>query len=426
MPMAKAKSAARAPRKERASSVEGDSLEHGGDPLVRALAATALDGELLGHPGAASMLGAALAAGQLHHAWIFHGPQGVGKCTAALRLAALHVDPETTPGDARAFVPRRDTRSAEMLRAGMHPDVSVIRPDLAASSADRAIRERKQTNIPVGLLREHLIGGTDSEGRVLEARAYRSSFLGRGKAFIIDEADMLEADGQNVLLKTLEEPPAGTLLILVTSSADRLLPTIRSRCQRIAFAPLKEADMRRWTDSRLQLDDAADRDWVAAFAEGSPGMASIAAAHGLHAWSREIVPMLDDLVQGGFPHKFADRVHELSSSVAEDAVKRDEHASKEAAGRRAMGLCFAVMGRAIRDRIAAHASGKGAPGTIEAWSAMPHHIADAERALRSNVAPKFALSAFVAAALETVQQDAHAGGPRGAAPRHGAATGRAR
>jgi len=395
--------ATRAPRATKAAkeATADAAPEPGGDRRIRELATTALDGTLLGHADARAMLGGALASGHLHHAWIFHGPAGIGKCTTALRLAALHVDPETAANDARGFTPRRDTRSAELLRSGTHPDIGLIRPDLASSSADRAIRERKQTNIPVGLLREHLIGGTDSEGRVLEARAYRSSFLGRGKAFIIDEAEMLEADGQNVLLKTLEEPPAGTLIVLVTSSADRLLPTIRSRCQRVSFTPLSEPDMAQWVQSSLDVADPAERAWIAAFAEGSPGLARVAATHSLHAWSSEIAPMLDQMVTGAFPAKFADRVSELASGVAESAVKRDEHASKEAAGRRAMSLCFSVMGRTVRERIGSHARGAPAPGSLESWSALPPLIAEAERALRSNVAPKFALSAFVSSAMES-------------------------
>jgi len=393
----------RAPRATKAAKEASSeaSLGSGGDRRIRELAATALDGTLLGHGGARAMLGGARASGHLHHAWIFHGPPGIGKCTTALRLAALHVDPETTADDARAFAPRRDTRSAELLRSGTHPDVGLIRPDLASSSADRAIRERKQTNIPVGLLREHLIGGTDSEGRVLEARAYRSSFLGRGKAFIIDEAEMLEADGQNVLLKTLEEPPAGTLIILVTSSADRLLPTIRSRCQRVSFTPLSEPEMAQWVQASLDVADPSERSWIAAFAEGSPGLARVAAEHSLHAWSSEIAPMLDQMAGGAFPARFADRVSELASGVAESAVRRDEHASKDAAGRRAMSLCFAVMGRTVRERIGAHVRGASGPGSLEAWIALPPLIAEAERALRSNVAPKFALSAFVSSAIES-------------------------
>ena len=397
-----------APRAPRATKAQREpagevSLESGGDLRIRELAATSLDGTLLGHAGARTLLGGALASGHLHHAWIFHGPPGIGKCTLALRLAALHVDPEASADDARSFAPPRGTRSAELLRAGTHPDIGLIRPDLASSSADRAIRERKQTNIPVGLLREHLIGGTDSEGRVLEARAYRSSFLGRGKAFIIDEAEMLEADGQNVLLKTLEEPPPGTLIILVTSSADRLLPTIRSRCQRVSFTPLSEPEMAQWVQSSLDVADPSERAWIAAFAEGSPGLARVAAAHSLHAWSAEIAPMLDQMVTGTFPARFADRVSELASGVAESAVKRDEGASKEAAGRRAMSLCFSVMGRTVRERIASHARGAAAPGTLDAWSALPGLIAEAERTLRSNVAPKFALSAFVSSAMESAR-----------------------
>jgi hypothetical protein len=159
--------------------------------------------------------------------------------------------------------------------------------------------------------------------------------------------------------------------------------------------------MSQWVESSLDVADPKERAWIASFAEGSPGLARVAAAHALHAWSAEIAPMLDQMVTGSFPAKFADRVSELAGGVAESAVKRDENASKEAAGRRAMSLCFCVMGRAVRDRIAAHARGAAAPGTLDAWSALPPLIAEAERALRSNVAPKFALSAFVSSAMES-------------------------
>jgi hypothetical protein len=159
--------------------------------------------------------------------------------------------------------------------------------------------------------------------------------------------------------------------------------------------------MAQWVDSSLDVADPSERAWIAAFAEGSPGLARVAAAHSLRAWSVEIAPMLDQMVTGTFPAKFADRVSELASGVAEFAVKRDESASKEAAGRRAMSLCFSVMGRTVRERISAHVQGSAAPGTLDAWSALPPLIAEAERTLRSNVAPKFALSAFVSSAMES-------------------------
>jgi hypothetical protein len=159
--------------------------------------------------------------------------------------------------------------------------------------------------------------------------------------------------------------------------------------------------MAQWVQASLDVADPSERSWIAAFAEGSPGLARVAAEHSLHAWSSEIAPMLDQMAGGAFPARFADRVSELASGVAESAVRRDEHASKDAAGRRAMSLCFAVMGRTVRERIGAHVRGASGPGSLEAWIALPPLIAEAERALRSNVAPKFALSAFVSSAIES-------------------------
>ena len=76
------------------------------------------------------------------------------------------------------------------------------------------------------------------------------------------------------MLKTLEEPPPGTVIILVTQNEEQLLPTIRSRCQRIAFGPLDAASMREWWEREGPQVAAPDRAFVEAFAEGSPGMAA--------------------------------------------------------------------------------------------------------------------------------------------------------
>src|SRR5690606_4650358 len=116
-----------------------------------------------------------------------------------------------------------------------HPDLHVVTKELARYSEDRSTRERKLTQIPVDVLRTELI-----------EPVYRAAQMGHGKVFIVDEAELLNDAGQNAMLKTLEEPPAGTTIILVTSIQDRLLPTIRSRCQRVAFVPLPDSVVSRW------------------------------------------------------------------------------------------------------------------------------------------------------------------------------------
>ena len=99
-------------------------------------------------------------------------------------------------------------------------------------------------NSPVDVLRQHMIGGwTKDPPRFHEAPAYLTPLSAPAKTFIIDEAELIDTVGQNALLKTLEEPPRRTYIFLVTSRPERLLPTIRSRCQHVRFVPLDHASM---------------------------------------------------------------------------------------------------------------------------------------------------------------------------------------
>lgn len=280
-----------------------------------------------------------------------------------------------------------------MMRAGTHPDVRIIRADLAGTSADRTLRERKQSNIPLGVLREHMIGGGERGGAAFDSPVHRSSFLGGGRVFIIDEAEKLETDGQNALLKTLEEPPAGTVIVLVTTSVDRLLQTIRSRCQRVAFHPLLPSEMSVWLDGHMSSCTGAERAFIEAFAAGSPGAALTAQELGMHTWHAELAPMIDRIAKGECPTTMSERMHEIASDVAEAAVKRDPKASKDAANRRAIGLLFALLGTEVRRRIGAGAS---AVGALDYWSKVPTVIARAETNIAANVNMKLALADFVA------------------------------
>lgn len=188
---------------------------------------------LLGQAAAVRAFAAALAQDRVHHAWILHGPMGVGKMLAARLFAGLVLDASATTAQRRAFAPPTTSDEARLLDARTHPDFTVIRKELSRNSANRELRERKQLNIPLDLLRETLLGGTDGEGRHHDSAAFRTATRGQGKVFVIDEAELLEAEAQNALLKTLEEPPPRTYVLLLTTRLDRLLPTIRSRCQQV-------------------------------------------------------------------------------------------------------------------------------------------------------------------------------------------------
>ena len=135
-----------------------------------------------------------------------------------------------------------DEDDDEASLSSPHPDLHIITKELARYSDDRATRERKLTRMPVEVVRQHLI-----------EPAQRPACSGMARCSSLDEAELLAGEGQNALLKTLEEPPGGasggpTVIILITSSEDRLLPTIRSRCQRVGFTPLPEEVIAGWLD----------------------------------------------------------------------------------------------------------------------------------------------------------------------------------
>ena len=385
----RASTGTRSPRMARGESQP----ESPGDPFISSLARVALDGQILGQDRALKTLGQSLVSGHFPHAWIFHGPSGTGKCTTALRIAAVVVDPLSGDAERKNCSPKLEGPSAAFLRAGTHPDVKIIRAELASSSADRELRDRKQNNIPVALLREHMIGGVSGSGARIDAAVYRSSAMGAGKVFIIDEAERLETDGQNVLLKTLEEPPPGTVIILVTKSLDRLLPTVRSRCQSVGFFPLAESVMDGWLNANLSEINGAAREFVRMYAAGSPGAAVTSVALGLQSLHADLMPMIDQIERGVCPLAMSERMNDFAAEVADAAVKKNENASKEAANRRATSVVFSVIGAEIVRRIRA---GADSPGQLEYWSKVPDVIAEAERNLQANVNQKLVLADFIA------------------------------
>ncbi len=302
---------------------------------------------VFGQESACAQLSRAVGSGQMHHAWILFGPAGVGKRTAAVECARLLLDSEASADDIRAFKAPRATRCAELIDVQSHPDFHLIAKERADDSSIKEVRDRKQTNIPLDLLRELMIGGAVSDGRSFDSPVWRGAYLGHNKVFIIDEAELLDTFGQNALLKTLEEPPPGTYIFLVTTQEERLLPTIRSRCQRVQFTTLAPRAMDAWFE-RAGIP-AEERAWLAAFSEGAPGTAALAHTHALRAWSEEVLPRFAALETGRFDGTLADRLGELVSEFAERVVKDNPKSSKEAANR--LGTRCALLTLASRLRV---------------------------------------------------------------------------
>ncbi len=304
--------------------------------------------KILGQSRAVETLRAGLRSGRLAHAWIFAGPRGVGKFTTAIELARIILDPDA---DADG-VADPDGETSRLIDAEIHPDLHVIRKELAQYSQDAQIRGRKQLNIPIGVLRERMLGGMVGE-KFVEAPAYRTPARGHNKVFIIDEAELLDPVGQHSLLKTLEEPTAGTYLILVTSRPQRLLPTIHSRCRHVAFVPLDDTAMTQWFDSAGLEVSGPERYWIGEFCDGSPGMALLGVQYEFHRWHTTLAPMLEDLAGGRFPTEMGQTMAALIEGFAVEWVKRHDNASKDAANKDGARFMFMILASHANQQLAA-------------------------------------------------------------------------
>lgn len=202
---------------------------------------------------------------------------------------------------------------------------------------------------------------------------------------------MLNPAGQNALLKTLEEPTPGTTLILVTSSEDRLLPTIRSRCQRVVFVPLPDAVVARYVDEHGDALSPKLRDWLVGFAGGSLGRARLALDHELDEWASVLLPKLHGMSRGKPAGELGSDMADRINAFAEGWVKAHANASKEAANRLAAGLMWNLLTTYARRRVAELAAGldmadpEFAEATLEPWLAVIDAVTEAETLLNSNV-----------------------------------------
>ena len=329
---------------------------------------------IIGQQRATGLLRHAIESGRIHHAWVFHGPAGVGKFTTALAFAALLLAPGKG-GEAEAG------RAEALLKTGAHPDLHVIRKELAAVSSFSEIRKLKQTTISKKVVDEFLLDPSA-----------RASVMSTGslctKAFIVDEADLLDRVTQDSMLKTLEEPPPGSVMILVTSDEHALLPTVRSRCQRVAFSPLSDADMERWWKGAGLQATSGEKPWLLSFASGSPGQALAAAKQGLFAWHTALEPMLAALERpaGGATAALGSTMVRLVADRAEAAVEGKPTASKDAANRRwAFAMIAFVAERARRGL--GRAGGDAGKGRLRQIDLC----AQAERQIDANVRYDLAL-----------------------------------
>jgi DNA polymerase-3 subunit delta' len=249
-------------------------------------------GDVLHQGFAQRLIQRAVTTDRLPHAYLFHGPDGVGKETLALALAQLLLC--GAPTEIEVDVARRASVGVERLRVGCgrcedcrlvaartHPDLHLIYRQLAHDHPDAQVRKRMAKELSVDVVRHFIT-----------AKVGRTPARGRAKIFVVREANLMKASAQNALLKTLEEPPGATVIILLTISADRLLPTTRSRCQSIRFDGLPTAFVETQF-AKLQPEVAPDEaKWYARCSDGSIGRAVEFVADGLFAINHRLIENL--------------------------------------------------------------------------------------------------------------------------------------
>ena len=274
--------------------------------------------------------GEALVRGRMHHGWLLCGPEGSGKASfayqAARRLLGAAPDPAAGPLASPASDP-----VSRMIAAQSHPDLMVLELD---GGGEGGVARK---TIPV------------DEARRLPDFFSKSPAIAPCRVAIIDAADDLNPNAANAVLKTLEEPSGRGVVFLVSHAPGRLLPTIRSRCRRLMFAPWPADSLATFLVDRSGID-AQDASRLAVLARGAPGQALRLAAAGALELDRQAGALL-----GALPE-----VNRAELMAIADGFRGGE-------GARRFGLFVDRLGHHIRDR-ATEAVSQGALDAAQRWA----------------------------------------------------------
>ncbi|TWT43796.1 DNA polymerase III subunit delta' [Phycisphaerae bacterium RAS1] len=261
-------------------------------------------GDVLHQTSAVSLLRRALRSGRMPHAYLFDGPEGVGKERAALALAArLLCEAEQPAPDADAC---GECTACRLMAVGNHPDFHLVHRGLHKVHPERSVRVSKGLFLVVDLIRYFVI-----------EPAARTPQLGRRRVFVIRDAERMNDEAQNALLKTLEEPPGEACLVLITSSASRLLPTIRSRCQRVPFGGLPRTFVEAELARQCRVD-AASATALAALADGRLGAAIRWQQMGVLDALRDLAALVPQF-ESDAPDAAATRLVEIATALGQRA-----------------------------------------------------------------------------------------------------------
>ncbi len=342
---------------------------------------------IMGQPQAVGVLNAAVESGRLAHAYILAGPRGSGRLTAALDLARVQMCRESQEG----FCGK--CSHCLQINGFSHPDVRFTLPGLKATGPEdeaEMLRARAEDGItPLRVQGNAYI--SIEQIRELERRLSRKSFEGRGYVEIIPGAHLMRREAANAMLKTLEEPPAGTLIILITSALSSLLPTVRSRAHTVRFGRLTRKMVEQVLLSRGMEQPMASK--LAMFSGGCPGRALELSLTDLEE-PKDAVDVFSALISG-------DLTPTASAALAAEKARQ--------LGREGLaGLCEDLISLA-------HDARRGLQGAEplerdflpdiagaddSMLEAVVNHMRICENRIKANVSPAMALAAALAAAAE--------------------------
>jgi DNA polymerase III subunit delta' len=241
---------------------------------------------LVGQDAALAIVSRAIRSRRPPQAWLICGPPGVGKATLAYRIARYLLDfGATDRGPADLSAPPNNP-AAVQVAAGSHPGLLVLK---------RGVNAEGKLMTVLGV--EEMSRLTGFFGMTSGAGGWRM--------VIVDTADDMNDNAANALLKLLEEPPSRSMLLLLTNTPGRLLPTIRSRCQRLTLQPLGEADMEAELARLLPDFGTAEHQSLVRLAGGSLGAAlRLAGGEGL-ALAQEAAKLIDSAASPDMAALFA-------------------------------------------------------------------------------------------------------------------------
>ncbi len=362
--------------------------------------------EVRRQPRAHRIIQRALSSGRLPHAYVFHGPDGVGKELMADRLARIllcegPIRPTEPPEELGGYTgPLCDAcgrcQDCVLTRAGTHPDLHLIHRELHRYHPDPTVRNRKGLELTVDVIRHFVIAAVGTK----PAR-------GRAKVFVIREADRITHQAQNALLKTLEEPPAATFLVLLAAGLDKLLPTTKSRCQSVPFGPLPTEFVAAKLSELVTGISPEDARSYAAMAQGSLGMAQRYCQDGLESYNERVIETLGRLGVVSVP-RIAKQWLDDAKALGTEYRNRDKDISDTEAQRRGLKAIFSLVAAWFSDLLHVSAGGgeavvnTGHVRRLAAAGVGPRQAAlairaavDAERHLERNASTQLTVEALV-------------------------------